>query len=318
MEPWHEVGPAPEPWQPPASGRYGRLGITRGNYVAVCAPNPEQAAEFAVKHMGFHLVHVDDDNRHYLAGHGLDPYSLVYTEGDGPVDHISYAVDDVAALATAEATLTEAGTEFERIDQSPLWRHRQAVRFRAPTGATIELTPGVAVDIPMAELMPQPPTVPAPIAFDHAILRTTDINAMIEWAPQVLGLRESGRIIAPDGIPILAFFRCATLFHCFGLARSEYDGMHHYEFTLKNDRALFAAFETLSADPEVEIIWAPVRHGCGQNIAFYFRDAIGNIVEFSAEEELILGEETYEVQHWSVLNGRSTDEWGSHPPQAMM
>jgi catechol 2,3-dioxygenase len=318
MESWYNAEPAPKAWRPPAGPRYGRLGIDRGNYVAVCAPNPAEAAEFAVNHMGFHLVHVDDDNRHYLAGHGLDPYSLVYTDGEGPIDHISYSVADLDALATAEASLAEAGVEFERIDDSPLWRHREAVRFSTPTGATIELTPGVAIGIPMAELLPSPRAVPAPIAFDHAILRTTDINSMCEWAPAVLGLRESGRIIAPDDVPILAFFRSHTLFHCLGLARSGYDGLHHYEFTLKNDRAVFAAFDVLSADPEIEIIWAPVRHGCGQNISFYFRDPMGNIVEFSAEEEMILGEDTYEVQHWSVINGRATDEWGSHPPEGMV
>lgn len=56
---------------------------------------------------------------------------------------------------------------------------------------------------------------------------------------------------------------------------------------LTGSRASRAA-PTVSADPDVEIIWAPVRRGCGQDIAGYFRDAIGHIVEFSAEEELIL------------------------------
>src|SRR5262249_8479899 len=58
------------------------LGIDRGNYIAIQSDNPTAAAQYAVKHMGFYLVHRDGEGRHYLAAHGLDPYSLVYTPGE--------------------------------------------------------------------------------------------------------------------------------------------------------------------------------------------------------------------------------------------
>ena len=70
---------------PMYSGAFGTvqpLGIDRSNYIALHSDNPAAAALFAVEHMGFYLVHVDAEGRHYLAAHGLDPYSLVYTPGE--------------------------------------------------------------------------------------------------------------------------------------------------------------------------------------------------------------------------------------------
>ena len=41
------------------------LGIDRAHYVALEADDPAAAARFAVDHLGFFLVHVDKEGRHY-------------------------------------------------------------------------------------------------------------------------------------------------------------------------------------------------------------------------------------------------------------
>ena len=87
-----------------AFGAVQPLGIDRSNYIALHSDNPAAAALFAVEHMGFYLVHVDAEGRHYLAAHGLDPYSLVYTPGEqGRVDHISYLLKSADDLSSAAA-----------------------------------------------------------------------------------------------------------------------------------------------------------------------------------------------------------------------
>jgi catechol 2,3-dioxygenase len=296
------------------------LGIDRGNYIAIQSNDPAAAARFAIENMGFYLVHKDGDGRHYLAGHGLDPYSLVYTPGEqGKVDHLSYVVRSADDLLAAERRLAELGVKSERIERSLLWRHGSALRFVNPSGQTIELTPGVLVDVPMAALVAEPQSTPAPISFDHAIMRAADVSGAFEFASRVMGLKESARIFAPDGIPILGFFRCHTLYHCYGAARSQYDGLHHMQFTLKNPLAVHRAFEQMKERGKVELIWGPLRHGAGHNIVFYFRDYTGNIVEYSAEEEIILNDATYVPRAWPVTDPRAADEWNlSHVPDAMM
>jgi catechol 2,3-dioxygenase-like lactoylglutathione lyase family enzyme len=296
------------------------LGIDRGNYMALQSSDPAAAAQFAVEQMGFCLVHVDEDGRHYLAAQGLDPYSLVYTRGEqGAVDHICYVVRDAADLLTAEALLAEAGVASEPIERSPLWRQGAALRFRNPSGQTIQLTPGVNVDLPMASVAAEPQVTPGPICFDHAVVRAIDVGAGFEFAARVMGLKESARIVAPDEIPVLGFFRAHTLFHCYAVARSQYDGLHHVQFTLKNPLAVYAAFERMRQHGKVDIIWGPLRHGAGHNIVFYFRDYTGNIIEYSAEEEIILNDATYVPRAWPVTDARAGDEWNLSPiPEAMM
>jgi catechol 2,3-dioxygenase-like lactoylglutathione lyase family enzyme len=315
----------PQPSNPPAmyfgpfSGARS-LGIDRANYLAVHSSDPAAAARFAVEHMGFYLVHADRDGRHYLGAHGLDPYSLVYTPGEqGAVDHISYVVRSAGDLVAAETTLVAAGLKTERVERSPLWRHGPALRFNNPSGQMIELTAGVNVDVPMAALVAEPQSTPGPICLDHAVFRCVDVDAGFDFAARTMGLKESARIVAPDGIPVLGFFRAHTIFHCYAVARSQHDGLHHMQFTLKNPLAVHAAFEQMRDRGKVEIIWGPLRHGAGHNIVFYFRDYTGSLVEFSAEEEIILNDATYVPRAWPVTDPRAADEWNLSPiPAAMM
>jgi catechol 2,3-dioxygenase len=88
---------------------------------------------------------------------------------------------------------------------------------------------------------------------------------------------------------------------------------------LKNPLAVHAAFEQMKKHGKVELIWGPLRHGAGHNIVFYFRDYTGSIVEYSAEEEIILNDATYVPRAWPVTDPRAADEWNlSHVPAAMM
>lgn len=297
----------------------GHLGIDRLHYLAMRTTDPEAAASFAEAHMGLTLVHRDADGRHYLAAHGLDTYSLVYTPGEPGIDHVSYLVREQSALDRAQERLAASGVAAERIDESGLWHHGPAVRFEAPSEATIELTTGVNVDLPMAWNIRKPSAVPGPISLDHVILRATDVDASIAFARDVMGLKESGRIVGPDGVPFLTFFRSHTLFHCYGVARSEHNGLNHLQFTLKNDPAVIAAHARVMETTPDSWIWGPLRHGCGQNVVFYFHDAAGNVVEYSAEEEIILNDDTYEVIHWQIeRDTRAVNEWSLDAPPAAM
>lgn len=310
----------PHELAPRALGTHVPLGIERANYVALRAGDPGAAAQFAAEHLGFTLVNVDAEGRHYLAAYGPDAYSLVYAPGAGGsgVDHASYLVPDLATLDRATARLETEGVEFERIPDSPLWRHGPAVRLRAPNGTPLELTVGAHIPVPLSEHVAPPSAAVAPLGFDHVILRHSDVQAGNAFATDVLGLKESGQIVRPDGEPFLTFFRSRTLFHCFGTNNADVDGLHHVQFALKNDRAVFRAYDELREGGLVDVIWGPLRHGCGQNVVIYLLDAEGYIFEFSAEEELILNEETYEPQRWPITDPHAGDEWsGSAPPEVM-
>ena len=181
------------------------------------------------------------------------------------------------------------------------------MRFTNPSGQVIELTPGVLVDVPMAALVAKPQTTPGPISFDHNCW-AVDVAAGYEFSSRVMGFEESPASWLPTTFGA-GFFRCHTLYHCYGVARSQYDGLHHMQFTMRNLLAVHAAF--MKQRGKVELIWGPLRHGAGHNVVFYFRDYTGHIVEYSAEEEIILNDATYVPRVWPVTDPRAADEWDS-------
>ena len=56
---------------------------------------------------------------------------------------------------------------------------------------------------------------------------------------------------------------------------------------------------------KVEIIWGPLRHGAGHNVVFYFRYYTGHIVEYSAEEEIILNDANYVPLAWPITDPKA-------------
>lgn len=289
--------------------------IDRAGYVALRSPDPAKAAAFANDVMGFTEVHADDEGRHYLAAAGPDPYSLVYTPGEERgIDHICYFVPDLEALNAEEARLREL-TEVKRIEDNPLWRGASAIAVTAPAGHEIRLTPGIPAQIPLGFSVVPKREAPAPISADHFAIMTEDIEADVAFARDVLGLKETARVAAPDA-PVIVFFRAHTLFHCYTLVRGQRNGAHHMQFTIKNQPAIHASYAALK--DQAEMVWGPVRHGPGHNVAFYFRDGDGTFIEYSAEEEIILDDAGYLVQEWSVEDPRFADEWGTPPPPVFL
>lgn len=289
------------------------LGIERAHHVALRVPDPGAAAAFAVEKMGFLLAHVADDGAYYLRAHGPDPYSLVYRRGEAGIDHIGYLVAEADGLHRAEASLRALGVALSPIEDHGEWRHGPSLRFRTPAGHEVELTEGLHLDVPVGASTPQPEVVPGPIACDHVALRAVDVDGELEFAATVLGLRESARIVAPEPGTLIAFFRGRWLFHCLAVARSSSNGLHHVQFTLKNPLQLYAAHEAM-LEAGVEMIWGPVRHGPGHNIALYFRDGAGNFIEYSTEEEVVFDGDTYVPRVWSASDQKALDEWGTLPP----
>lgn len=293
------------------------LGIRRAGYVALHAPDPAAAAEFAVANMGFTLAGRDDEGRHYLAAAGPDRYSLVYTKGSAALDHICYLVEDEAALEAAAAQLGRAGVSVARHEPSQ-WSPGRSLSFSTPAGHTIKLTVGSTPDVPVSASTPRPAVGGNPLVCDHVVVRCRDVGSELAFAADTLGLMESSRIEAPDATPLLTFFRANKLYHCLAVANSATNGVHHVQFTLKDGAAIFECWERMREEGKVELLWGPVRHGPGHNIAFYFRDHAGHIVEYSAEEELILDDEGYSPMRWSAEDPRSMDEWGTRPPESFL
>lgn len=294
------------------------LRIERLQYVGLRARDPEAAASFAAERMGLSLAQDDGKGGYYLRAHGPDPYSLLYLPGDPGLDHLGYLVRDQAALDDADEALRSKGLEVDVLEAAA-WGQDKALQLHSPAGHAIRLTTGHHSDLPVAAAADIAGSGAQPIACDHVVVRVTDFDAEERFVEDVMGMRNSAKLVTPDLQPVLAFYRAGILFHNLGIAQSGSVGVHHYQFTLKNPESFYSTRDALVA-AGVEIIWGPLRHGPGHNIALYFRDAAGFFVEYSVEEELVLDDEHYVPRTWSTTDELALDEWktGPPPPDAFM
>lgn len=286
--------------------------IERLQYVALGAEDPAAAAAFAAEKMGLSLVHEGADGSCYLEAHGPDAYSLIYKNGPVGLDHLGYLVRDEAALDDAREGFEAAGVTVESLDGGE-WEQGAAVQVSSPAGHSYRFTVGHHVDLPVGAVTESKEDAPEPLACDHAVLRVVDFATEANFAAEILGLRRSATIGTPDGNPVLEFYRAGIIFHNLGLAQSPSTGVHHYQFTLKSPEALYAAQKKMEG-AGVDIIWGPLRHGPGHNIAMYFQDGAGYFVEYSVEEEIILDGDSYAPRTWSVTDPKAMDEWMTGPP----
>lgn len=94
-------------------------------------------------------------------------------------------------------------------------------------------------------------------------------------------------------------------------------GVHHISW----DYASFQDFKTVADTLGVEdrkIVWGPGRHGPGDNLFMYYRDAAGFMTECITEMELILDDDqpTNVVDPGENLsNYKVVNQWGALPPQ---
>lgn len=287
------------------------LGIVRSSHIGLHVEDPSAAAAYATEKLGFRSAGSDQQGRHYVKAHGPDPYSVVYVPGQGGIEHVSFLVPDESALSNAEAYLHDNGVEIlESASDSDEKDHGPYLRFEAPDNIVAELTVGPQVSLPVPSFAPAPESVPGPISLDHFGLCSADVPAARRFWTEVAGLKLSATVA-----DLVAFTRPAVYYLCVALFFSQRrEGLNHFAVSLKDRTAFLEAVDSFESSG-AEIVWGPGRHGPGHNLFCYVRDSGGNIIEYLAEEEIVLDDESYRPRAWSPEDVSAFSEWGNMPPE---
>jgi catechol-2,3-dioxygenase len=95
-----------------------------------------------------------------------------------------------------------------------------------------------------------------------------------------------------------AFLRCNVDHH--GVAVLPGPGMlHHHAWEVGSVVDLARLGDRLNAVGQY-LAWGPLRHGAGRNVAAYFRDTTGTIVEYYCDMERIYDEDGHEPTTWDM------------------
>ena len=91
--------------------------------------------------------------------------------------------------------------------------------------------------------------------------------------------------------------------------------MHHMAFEVKDTSQLASACDLLGRK-NLEIVWGPVRHGPGHNIAVYHRNPDDQMVEFFTDLDRMYDEEGgyFEPRPWHKDRPQKPKTWD--PKQA--
>lgn len=232
--------------------------------------------------------------------HGAPHHSLHYAKGDvDAVDHVGLVAPDADAVAEVRRRVEAAGCTVLR-DGPGGPGVTDGFTFGAPEGVVFE------VYSEMSKTRPGTATGGVrPGRLGHVNFSSCDPAAMQRLLIDQLDFRVSDR--AGEG----AFLRCNVDHHGIGVFPGA-GTVHHYAWEVAS-LAELATVADLVDQRGGSVLWGPTRHGMGRNIATYFQEPSGLVVEYYAQMERIYDDDHHEPKDWSMDDHKWFSLWGPQP-----
>ena len=272
--------------------------ISEVGYVAIQVTDLEASERFALEAVG---LFVTDRGEDYISfSHGQQHHSLQYIHSDEDAfDHIGLKARDAEALATVRSRVEEAGLKV--VADGPLTPGiEDGFAFEGPDGFVIAVyTKMEKVDVPL------PGAGVRPSRLQHANFFAADHDAVRDLFIDILDFRVS------DLIPGGTFMRCNVDHHGIGVFQGA-GVLHHYAWEVPTAIEL-GQFADLIDARGGSVLWGPLRHGMGRNIATYVQEPSGLVVEYSADMQRIYDDDTYVPGEWTMEGHKWYSLWGPQP-----
>lgn len=235
----------------------------------------------------------------YLAAASVN-HEIVYIAGDhDAVDHVSLAARDSDAIAEIRRRVKEAG--FRIISDQPLGHGiDEALSFVGPENFIIEVYTGrqaLAVTKPHY----------GPDRYGHVNFMPLDTGRMKDFFVDILDFRVSD-VVGNDGY----FLRCNSDHHGIALLKG-HGALHHHAWQTQSIAELGKLGDRLNNSGQ-RLLWGPVRHGAGNNLAVYFREPGGSVIELFADLEQIYDDDR-PARWWDSEDIRWFNQWSDYRPE---
>ncbi|MGE0629495.1 MAG: VOC family protein [Hyphomicrobiaceae bacterium] len=261
--------------------------VRRLGHATFTTPDIERQVDYWTNVMGM-VVTDRTPSRVFLATqYGHEAIALEKGEA-GYLKRLSFQVAPGSDLGELISSLSAHNVKCERATGvSP--GVEQAVTFTDPKGTLIE----VYADYRFSATDGRNPVL-APLKFGHIAYRVNDPQTITSFYTDVLGFRVSDWI--GDHF---SFLRCGPDHHTVNFARYAEEKLHHIAFEMKDVATLHRACDFL-AQNKIQLVWGPLRHIVGHNIAAYHRNSDDIRVELFCELDLMLDESLgyFEPRPW--------------------
>lgn len=201
---------------------------------------------------------------------------------------LAFEVSPDLDFTTGARRLFEHGLQC-KVSSDPLPGVTRLLSFKDPKDTTIELFTGWD----FLDSAGKENGVGA-YKLGHVAFFCADPRAMVDFYAKVMGFRLSDWIG-----DYFAFMRCGIDHHGVNFMRGTSNQMQHIAFELRDSIHLTRACDLLGREKK-EILWGPVRHGPGHNIATYHRNPDDQIVELFCDMDIMSDEELeiFEPRPW--------------------
>lgn len=291
--------------------------VARLAYVEFETPDIDRQVEYYTRIMGLRLVERTPDIAYLSAT--IDHHTIALRRGPAPrCARFGMQLSDALDMPGFSASLTTLGLPHE---------HRNDARPGIADLISLHDPEGLAIDV-FAEHVPQPhrPTGTGvnPVKLGHVASNVRDLRKTIDFYEQALGM------VISDWIgDFFAFMRCGPDHHTVNFVQGQKTKMHHIAFEVMDFAAIKDSSDLLGRAGK-EIIWGPVRHGPGHNIATYHRNPDDQIVELFCELDRVVDDRlgwfeprpTHEhfpqkPMVWTDIKAANA-LWGGQPPASFL
>ena len=242
--------------------------------------------------------------RTYLAARSGSDALVLSRAADTSLLGFALLVAADADPAKLLAELTASGVDAElRSDPHP--GIGRSVAFLDPDGFQAELLFG-------SRLWPAgQPRGAAPLRLGHLALAVRDVNRTARFYEDVLGFRVGDWIGGH-----FVFMRCGHEHHALNFVQSDTSRMQHIAFEMADAAALTASCDVLG-QAGLRLLWGPVRHGPGHNVATYHLNPQGQIIELYTGMDLMTNDVLgyYDPRPWHADRPQRPKVWEPVDPQ---
>jgi len=273
-------------------------------HVAMRVVDLERAVRYAQAALGLRETARGDGVAYLTANEKHHELELIAADAGG-FDHVGLEVESRDELAaTTDRAVAAGGVVLER--RGPGAGLGDRVLLEGPDGIVYELyvameRAGLARDAYHRSVIRR---------FGHLTFEGPDPRRSVDFWVDGLGFRIADEL---DGI---YWLRCDVDHH--GLAIGPRDGelvLHHHAWEVQ-DLGMLGQYCDGLAEHDLHLVWGPVRHGPGFNIATYMIDPDGLVVEVYTDMLKIYDEAAYVPIDWND-DRRALDLWGEGPTDGM-
>ena len=282
--------------------------ITEMGYLAMRTRDYDESLELATDVLGLRMT-LNDDDRAYLSAADRH-HELVYvkSEEDG-IDHIGLVADSPEGLEIIRKRLEAGG--FPILTRSPLEREiGEGFAVLGPEGYVYHVYVGM-------KAFRHGPASFGPDRYGHINIHPQNPTAMKDFLVEFFGFKVSDVIGKDFGY----FLRCNPDHHGIALIKGR-GTLHHHAWQTQSVADLGRLADRLFARGR-RLIWGPVRHGAGHNIAAYYVEPNGTVVELYTDLEQIHEIDRPPIEwsqddrtwfnRWGVYNGEDFRSHGVFP-----